>query len=192
MGAVANASIKRTTRCLIEWQLHTMTRPSEASGAMWKEIDMESKVWTIPSERMKKRRDQRIPLTDQMLAILEVMKPISGHREFVFPSDRDPKKPCNSQTANMALKRMGFAGRLVSHGLRSLASTTLNEQGFDRDLIEAALAHVDDNQVRSAYNRTDYLERRRPMMNWWSEHILEAATGCFSVSNIKQLKVISV
>ena len=164
-----------------------MTRPSEASSAMWKEIDMESKVWTIPSERMKKRRDQRIPLTDQMLAILEVMKPISGHREFIFPSDRDPKKPCNSQTANMALKRMGFAGRLVSHGLRSLASTTLNEQGFDRDLIEAALAHVDDNQVRSAYNRTDYIERRRPMMNWWSEHILEAAMGSFSVTSVRRL-----
>lgn len=75
----------------------------------------------------EKRREHRIPLTEQMLAILEVMKPISGYRDFVFPSDRDPKKPCNSQTANMALKRMGFAGRLVSHGLRSLASTTLNE-----------------------------------------------------------------
>jgi len=99
---------------------------------------------------------------DQMLAILEVMKPISGHREFVFPSDRDPKKPCNSQTANMALKRMGFAGRLVSHGLRSLASTTLNEQGFDRDLIEAALAHVDDNQVRSAYNVSDHFRPSFP------------------------------
>ncbi|WP_158160876.1 integrase domain-containing protein [Grimontia hollisae] len=175
MGAIANASIKRTTRCLIEWQLHTMTRPAEASGARWDEIDWEEKVWTIPAERMKKRREHRIPLTEQMLALLEVMKPISGHRDFIFPSDRDPKKPCNSQTANMALKRMGFAGRLVSHGLRSLASTTLNEQGFDPDLVEAALAHVDDNQVRSAYNRTDYLERRRPMMCWWSGHIEEAA-----------------
>lgn len=106
-----------------------------------------------------------------MLALLEVMKPISGHRDFVFPSDRDPKKPCNSQTANMALKRMGFAGRLLSHGLHSLASTTLSEQGFDHDLIEASLAHVADNQVRSAYNRTDYLERRKPMMCWWSEHV---------------------
>lgn len=110
------------------------------------------------------------------------MKPISGNRVYIFPSDRDPKKPCNSQTANMALKRMGFAGRLVSHGLRSLASTTLNEQGFEADLIEAALAHVDDNQVRSAYNRTDYLERRRPMMYWWSGHIEEASQGKLSVT----------
>ncbi|XNJ75163.1 integrase domain-containing protein [Vibrio cyclitrophicus] len=188
--AIANANIKRTTRCLLEWQLHTMTRPAEASGARWDEIDWEEKVWTIPAERMKKRREHRIPLSGQMLAILEVIKPISGHREFIFPSDRDPKKPCNSQTANTALKRMGFAGRLVSHGLRSLASTTLNEQGFDRDLIEASLAHVDDNQVRSAYNRTDYLKRRRPMMNWWSGHIEEAAKGSLSVTGTKQLKVI--
>ncbi|CDU09305.1 Phage integrase [Vibrio diabolicus] len=190
MSAIANASIKRTTRCLIEWQLHTMTRPSEASGARWEEIDLVEKVWTIPPERMKKRREHRIPLTEQMLELLEVIKPISGHREFIFPSDRDPKKPCNSQTANMALKRMGFAGRLVSHGLRSLASTTLNEQGFESDLIESALAHVDDNQVRSAYNRTDYLERRRPMMCWWGEHIEEAAKGCLSVTGAKHLKVI--
>lgn len=190
MGTIANASIKRTTRCLIEWQLHTMTRPSEASGAKWEEIDWGGQVWTIPAERMKKRREHRIPLTEQMLELLEVIKPISGHREFIFPSDRDPKKPCNSQTANMALKRMGFAGRLVSHGLRSLASTTLNEQGFDRDLIEAALAHVDDNQVRSAYNRTDYLERRRPMMCWWSGHIEEAAKGSLSVTGTKLLKII--
>lgn len=190
MRAIANASIKRTTRCLIEWQLHTMTRPSEASGARWEEIDWDEKIWTIPAERMKKRREHRIPLTEQMLELLEVITPISGHREYIFPSDRDPKKPCNSQTANMALKRMGFAGRLVSHGLRSLASTTLNEQGFESDLIEAALAHIDGNQVRSAYNRTDYLERRRPMMCWWSEHIEEATKGSLSVTGVKLLKVI--
>lgn len=190
MGAIANASIKRTTRCLIEWQLHTMTRPSEASGARWEEIDWDEKVWAIPAERMKKHREHRIPLTEQMLELLEVIKPISGHREFIFPSDRDPKKPCNSQTANMALKRMGFAGRLVSHGLRSLASTTLNEQGFDRDIIEAALAHVDDNQVRSAYNRTNYLERRRPMMYWWSEHIEEASKGKLSITSALALKAV--
>ncbi len=63
---------------------------------------------------MKKRREHRIPLTEQMLELLEVIKPISVHREFIFQSDRDPKKLCNSQTANIALKRMGFAGRLVS------------------------------------------------------------------------------
>ncbi|WP_423807334.1 integrase domain-containing protein [Photobacterium damselae] len=185
INAIANASIKRTTRCLIEWQLHTMTRPSEAAGTRWDEIDLEAKIWTIPPARMKKRREHRIPLTTQTLSLLEVMKLISGQREFVFPSDRDPLKPCNSQTANMALKRMGFAG------LRSLASTTLNEQGFEADLIEAALAHIDGNQVRSAYNRTDYLERRIEIMDWWSKHIEEASKGSLSVTGTKQLKTVS-
>jgi len=85
---------------------------------------------------------------------------------------------------------MGIAGRLVSHGLRYLASTTLNEQGFDRDIIEAALAQVDDNQVRSAYNRTDYLDRRRPMMCWWSGYIEKASKGNLSVTGTKQLMVV--
>ena len=123
-----------------------------------------------------------MPLTQQALAVVEAVRPYSGHREFVFPADRNPRTHCNSQTANMALKRMGFEGRLVSHGMRSIASTTLNEHGFDPELIEVALAHVDKNEVRSAYNRADYVERRRPMMAWWSEHIQNAATGSLSVA----------
>ncbi|MDC5703462.1 integrase domain-containing protein [Vibrio europaeus] len=191
MNALAGASIKKVTRSLIEWQLHTMTRPAEAAGARWEEIDLEERVWNIPPARMKKGREHRIPLTDEAVAILDYLQPISGHREFVFPSDRDPKKHCNSQTANMALKRMGFANRLVSHGLRSIASTTLNEQGFEPDLIEVALAHVDKNQIRSAYNRTDFLDRRRPMMSWWSGHIITASQGSLSVTGTKQLKVVT-
>ena len=75
----------------------------------------------------------------------------------------------------MALKRMGLGGELVSHGLRSIASTTLNEQAWDSELIEVALAHVDSNDVRSAYNCAEYIERRRPMMEWWSQHIVSAS-----------------
>lgn len=186
MVAIANASIKRTTRCLIEWQLNTMTRPAEAATTRWADIDFEKKIWTIPAERMKKRRVHIVPLTDQALALLEAIKPYSGHREYVFPADRDPRTHCNSQTANMALKRMGFEGRLVSHGMRSMASTILNEHGWDPELIEVALAHVDKDEVRSAYNRADYIERRRPMMAWWSEHIQEAATGNLSVAAIRE------
>lgn len=195
MVTIANASIKRTTRCLIEWQLHTMTRPAEAATSRWADIDFEKKIWTIPAERMKKRRIHIIPLTEQALALLEAIKPYSGHREYVFPADRDPRTHCNSQTANMALKRMGFEGRLVSHGMRSMASTILNEHGWDPELIEVALAHVDKDEVRSAYNRADYIERRRPMMAWWSEHIQEAATGSLSASAIKETrdrKVVSI
>jgi len=195
MVAIANASIKRTTRCLIEWQLNTMTRPAEAATTCWADIDFEKRIWTIPAERMKKRRIHIVPLTDQALALLEAIKPYSGHREYVFPADRDPRTHCNSQTANMALKRMGFEGRLVSHGMRSMASTILNEHGWEPELIEVALAHVDKDEVRNAYNRAEYIERRRPMMAWWSEHIQEAATGNLSVSAIRESrdkKVVSI
>ena len=191
MKALSYASIKITTRCLIEWQLHTMVRPSEASGTTWAEIDLEEKLWTIPAERMKKKRQHVVPLTGQALAILELMKPISAHREYVFPGDRKPNEPSNPQTANKAIARMGFKGRLVAHGLRSIASTTLNEQGFDGDVIEAALAHVDKNEVRRAYNRAEYLERRRALMSWWSNHIECAANGNMSLSGTyKNLKVV--
>jgi integrase len=131
---------------------------------------------------MKKNRDHVVPLTDQTIALLEALKPYSGHREYIFPSDRDPKKPTNPQTANMALKRMGYGGQLVAHGLRSIASTTLNEQGYDPDVIEAALAHVDSNEVRRAYNRSDYLEKRKILMDSWSKHIETAAVGNLGIA----------
>ncbi|WP_456291979.1 integrase domain-containing protein [Pseudomonas sp. AK106] len=188
MMEIANASIKRTTRCLIEWQLHTMTRPSEAATTRWADIDFDKRLWTIPPERMKKRRPHTIPLTEHALSLLETLKPHSAHREYVFPSDRNPRTHANSQTANMALKRMGFQDRLVSHGMRSMASTILNEHGWDPELIEVALAHVDKDEVRSAYNRADYIERRRPMMAWWSDHIQKAATGSLSASAINQTR----
>lgn len=171
LEAVSEASIKKVTRYLLLWQLHTMTRPNEAAKAEWQEIDWDNNLWVIPSDKMKKRKEHIIPLTKQTLNLLEKIKPISGHGPYIFPSDRNPKTHCNTQTVNMAIKRMGFAGRLVSHGFRSIASTTLNEQGFDRDVIEATLAHVDKNEVRRAYNRSDYLDKRRGLMAWWSEHI---------------------
>ena len=190
LHTLSTASIKYTTRSLIEWQLHTMVRPSEAAGTRWDEIDLEAGLWSIPAERMKQNKDHVIPLSAQCLAILELMKPISGCSKFVFPSDRDPRKHANSQTANTALKRMGFDKQLVAHGMRSLASTTLNEEGFDADAIEAALAHTGGNEVRNAYNRANYLERRRPLMIWWSERIEKAATGNMSLAGNKGLKVV--
>jgi len=191
MKALSDASIKRTTRCLIEWQLHTMVRPSEAAGTRWDEIDLENKLWNIPAERMKKKKAHSIPLTPQTIALLEVMKPISARSEFVFPSDRNFYAHTDPQTANMALKRMGFDKQLVAHGLRALASTTLNEQGFDPELIEAALAHTGKNQVRNAYNRAHYIERRSPMMAWWSQHIEKAAMGNMSLTGTAALYVVN-
>ncbi len=171
------ANTKLTTRLLIEWQLHTITRASESAGAKWDEINLTDKVWVIPAERMKMKREHIIPLTSKALDILERIKPLSGHKEFIFPSHNNPLTHTNPSTVNMAIKRMGYKNKLVGHGMRALASTTLNEQAFDHDVIEASLAHVDGNEVRRAYNRTDYLERRRVMMTWWSEHIEKAISG---------------
>ncbi|UVC28433.1 integrase domain-containing protein [Pantoea sp. SOD02] len=163
------SNISIPTRCLIQWQLLTLVRPSEASGTRWEEIDFRSKLWNIPAERMKAKRQHIVPLSMQALSLLDIMKPISGNREFVFPSRNDPKQPMNSQTANAALKRIGYGGKLVAHGMRSIASTAMNEHGFNADVIEAALAHSDKNEVRRAYNRTTYLVQRQELMHWWGE-----------------------
>lgn len=157
MRSLVMSNLSVPTRCLIEWQLLTLVRPSEASGARWEEIDLDAKLWTIPAERMKAKRQHIVPISSQAIVKLEVLKPISAHREHIFPSRNDPKKSMNSQTANAALKRIGYGGKLVAHGLRSIASTALNEQGFSADVIEAALAHSDKNEVRRAYNRSTYL-----------------------------------
>ncbi len=165
MRSLVMSNLSVPTRCLIEWQLLTLVRPSEASGARWAELDLDAKLWTIPAERMKAKREHIVPLSPQALEILDVMKLISAHREHVFPSRNDPKQPMNSQTANAALKRIGFGGRLVAHGLRSIASTALNEAGFNADVIEAALAHSDKNEVRRAFNSSAYLEQRIGLMD---------------------------
>lgn len=169
MRSLVMSNLSVPTRCLIEWQLLTLVRPSEASGARWAEIDINAKLWTIPAERMKAKREHIVPLSSKALDVLHVMKPISSHREFIFPSRCDPKQPMNSQTANAALKRIGYGGKLVAHGMRSIASTAMNEFGFNADVIEAALAHIDKNEVRRAYNRSVYLTQREELMEWWGE-----------------------
>ncbi|HFO4700041.1 TPA: integrase domain-containing protein, partial [Escherichia coli] len=161
MRSLAMSNLSVPTRCLIEWQLLTLVRPSEASGARWAELDLDAKLWVIPSERMKAKREHIVPLSPQALDILMVMKPISGHRTYIFPSRNDPQKAMNSQTANAALKRIGYGQKLVAHGLRSIASTAMNEAGFNSDVIETALSHVDKDEVRRAYNRALYLEQRK-------------------------------
>ena len=173
---IYRASIRLTTRNLVLWQLHTMVRPSEAAAAEWAEIDFAQKLWTIPASRMKKKRQHTVPLSREMIEILDEMRVISSRSQFIFPSEVKPLESMNSQTANMALKRMGYEGQLVSHGMRSLASTILNEHGFAPDIVESALAHTDKNTVRAAYNRAEYVERRRDMMDWWSKRVSQSRT----------------
>ncbi|MCK8538778.1 integrase [Yersinia ruckeri] len=190
MQTMRNANIILPTRCLFMWQLLTISRPAEAAEARWDEIDFVAKEWKIPAARMKMNRDHTVPLSDEALTILEMMKPLSRSREFIFPSRIKPNQSMNSQTVNAALKRAGFGGVLVSHGLRSIASTALNEQGFPPDVIEAALAHVDKNEVRRAYNRSDYLEQRRPMMQWWADFVTKADSGSIVENRKRELKLV--
>lgn len=178
MRAIDMANIKTDTRYLMLWSLLTLVRPKEAAGARWAEIDFKARLWTIPAERMNGgKREHVVPLSEQAVDILEKMRALSGYREHVFCNERDYAKPASSQSVNRALVRMGFQGRQTAHGFRSIGSTTLNEQEFSPDVIEAILAHVDKNEVRRAYNRSTYIEQRRPVMQWWRDFIVAPATG---------------
>lgn len=168
---IETTSLGQLTRYLIKWQLLTLVRPGEASGAMWCEIDRDKGLWIIPAQRMKKSREHRVPLTAEMLWILEQLEPLSQHSAFLFPGRLHRDRPMHSETVNKALRRMGYTGELVSHGFRAIGSTAMNEAGFLPDVIEAVLAHVDTNKTRAAYNRAAYMEQRTEVMTWWSQQV---------------------
>ncbi|OEE69831.1 integrase [Enterovibrio norvegicus FF-33] len=186
---LSRAQVRPETRCLIEFQLHTMVRPNEASGAKWEEFNFEDLVWVIPSERMKSGRDHVIPLSLQVIEMLDFMRSISCGSLFVFPSIRNLHQPMCRQTPNQAIKRMGYENQLVAHGLRSIASTTLNEMGADPEVIEACLAHIDKNQVRRAYNRSTFLSHRKAIMQMWSDHITMCSQGKWSLQKSPILRL---
>ena len=149
------------------FQFLTMVRPSEASQATWQEIDFDKKVWTIPAHRMKKRHEHIVPLSAKSLKVLELMRGI--HKEIIFVG-KDLDSSINAETVRTSLRRFGL--KTTAHGLRSTASTLLNESGKIRhDVIEACLAHADKNTVRSAYNRAEYLEERREALEFLAIHI---------------------
>jgi len=184
MQVLNAASLKTITRALMEFQLHTITRSNEAAKARWAEFDLDNRLWVIPADRMKMNREHTIPLSPQVISIIKVMEQFKRpYTEYLFPSHINPRKHINTETVNKALRRIGYQDRLVAHGFRALASTTLNEEGFDGDVIESALAHVDKNAVRKAYNRAEYLIHRTKLMNWWSEHILKCSFGKLSLVN---------
>ncbi len=179
MIALSNASIRLETRLLIEWQLLTWVRPGEAVRARWVDIDVENKCWNIPPEFMKMKRPHKVPLSKEALRILEKMQPISGHREWVFPSIKAPLNHMHEQTANAAIIRMGFGGELVAHGMRSIARTAAEESGkFRTEVLEAALAHSKKDEIIAAYNRAEYLVDRTELMQWWSDYVQSQKYKC--------------
>jgi integrase len=153
---------------------YIFVRPSELAHSRWEYIDFESSEWLIPAKYMKMRRDHLIPFPTQVKAILESLLPISGDGEYIFPNEKDPSQPMNSETVNKTLRRIKkgkYIGRMVSHGFRGMASTILNENKFRSDVIEKQLAHQERNKVRGAYNRAEYLEERTEMMQWYADYL---------------------
>lgn len=153
---------------------YVFTRPGELRGMEWSELELDGPepMWTIPPERMKARRKHLVPLCPQVVGILTEMCPLTGSERLVFPGQRSKERPISDATLGAALARLGYSRtEIVPHGFRALASTSLNEQGWNRDWIEMQLGHAERNAVRSAYNHAQYLPERRKMMLQWGNHL---------------------
>lgn len=147
-------------------------RPVELRRAAWAEIDLDGALWRIPAARMKRGREHLVPLSRQVVALLEDLKPITGDGAFVFPGLRTNARPISEVTLNAALRRLGFSkDEHCPHGFRSTASTRLNEMGWDPALIELQLAHAKKDKVAAVYNRAVRLEERTKMMQAWADYL---------------------
>jgi integrase len=168
--AYGGSAIVRTA---LWFSLYTFQRPGEVSGAIWEEMDFDAKLWRIPEERMKNKRPHVVPLSRQVLELLDFLKQLAvwaGHSPFVFPAKSSKAASMNGHTVCTALRAMGYASeQMTAHGFRTIASTNLNEQGWNRDVIELSLAHVERNAVRAAYNHAERLDERRGMMQAWAD-----------------------
>lgn len=179
-------STTNQNRLAVKLLLHTFVRPGELRYAQWQEIDWEKKQWIIPPERMKKRRQHIVPLSEPVLTLLSELQTISGYSDYLFPSQQRLRHPVMSEnTINTVLRAMGYGGRQVGHGFRAIASTVLNESTLFRpDVIEAQLAHVEENNSRRPYNRAEYIGERTAMMVWWSDYLQTAENK--NTSNMRQ------
>ena len=166
------------TRLALRLIVLTFARTTELRGARWSEfenLDGNEPIWRIPAERTKMKREHLVPLAPQTLAVLRELRefPGSDASPFLFPS-ASLEKCMSNNTMLYALYRMGYHGRATVHGFRAMASTALNEMGYRPDVIERQLAHEEKNAVRAAYNRAEYLNERRAMMNQWADYITAA------------------
>lgn len=153
-------------------------RPGELRRAEWSEFNFDAAEWRIPEEKMKAKVQHIVPLSKQALDVLRDLQPLTGSGQFLFPGLRSRSEPISENTLNAALRRMGYSKeQMTSHGWRSIASTTLNEQGWNRDAIERQLAHGERDQVRAAYNFAELLPERRKMMQAWSDYLDKLKAG---------------
>jgi integrase len=168
-----------TVRIALRMAPHVFVRPGELRSAEWKEFDLETRIWTIPGEKTKTRRPHKVPLTDGVVAMLEELRPISGHTAYLFPSVRSVSRPITDNTLNAALRRLGYdKTEVTAHGFRATAATLLNEMGkWHPDAIERQLAHIEGNDVRRAYVRGEHWNERVRMMKYWSQYLGDLQTG---------------
>lgn len=169
-----DARLYARTRRAIKLLMHVFVRPIELTEAKWSEFDFEAKEWHIPAERMKMRKPHIVPLSRQVIALLREQQEETGHlnTDWVFPSQIRPKDPMSNGTILVAIKRMGFSGRQTAHGFRAIARSTIREKlGYAPDIIERQLAHGKRNKVEAAYDRAQFLDQRKRMMQEWSNYL---------------------
>jgi len=176
------------TMCALRLAPMTFVRPGELRHAEWSEIDLDKAEWRIPAEKMKMREQHIVPLSRQAVAILRELHPLTGAGRYLFPSVRTSARPMSENTVNAALRRLGYSKEeMTGHGFRSMASTLLNEMGWNRDAIERQLAHAERNSIRAAYNFAEFLPERRKMMQGWADYLDKLKEG----ANIIQVHAFS-
>jgi integrase len=164
------------TRIALQLAPLLFARPGELRTAEWAEFNIPEAVWRIPARKMKMRREHRVPLARQSLALLRELRDVSGNSKFLFPSVRSWHRPMSENTLNAALRRLGYdQTEMTTHGFRSMASTRLNETGkWNRDAIERQLAHQEEDKVRGAYTHAaEYWAERVHMMTAWANYLDE-------------------
>ena len=171
LRAIYQSSMKRSHKLALHLLILCMVRKSELIEARWKEIDFDKAEWAIPGERMKKDKPHLVPLSRQAVAMFEELKGLASGSEWVFPSRGSLKKPVAHSTLNVAVRALEFEARdFVIHDFRRTASTHLHEAGFNSDWIEKALAH-ETKGIRGVYNRAQYADQRREMLQWWADFV---------------------
>ncbi len=157
-------------RAALQFSALTFARPGEVRGAKRSEINFEKALWRISPERTKMRRAHDVPLSRQAIAVLEDVWSLSDPGELIFPSLRTHTRSLSENAFNSALRRMGYTqDEMTAHGFRATASTILDENGFNPDVIEAALGHQEPNEIRRAYNRASYWKERVDMLQKWAD-----------------------
>ena len=169
---------QHVTRCALGLAPLLFVRPGELRAMEWGELDLDAEEWRIPAHRMKMREAHVVPLSSQAVAILRELHPLTGRGRYCFPSIRTAAAPMSENTVNAALRSLGYdKDTMTGHGFRAMASTRLNELGWQPDVIERQLAHAERNKVRAAYNRAQYMAERKAMMQAWSDYLDGLRTG---------------